>query len=117
MKPVVWQERAAAPSCPVLPAREGFEADKRELASVTFMLPWEADGELAAGLGACVSQEACCPHQCRDCLRSQPLSGLNCARPEHSEDLRNIFSLLPGIKIPTLPGCSCVETLHRVSLL
>lgn len=51
-------------SCPVLPAREGFEADKRELASVTFTLPWEADGEPAAGLGACVSRGVCCPHQC-----------------------------------------------------
>lgn len=39
-------------SCPVLPAREGVEADKHELASVTFALPWEADGEPAAGLGA-----------------------------------------------------------------
>lgn len=53
MKPVGWQERAAAPKLLRL-AHEGRAGSRQTRVGIChFMLPWEADGAPSAGLEAC----------------------------------------------------------------
>lgn len=77
---MVWQGRAAAP----VVLSGGFGADKHELASVTSRLPWEADGEPAAGPW---EPRVWCPRQPR--LLSP--SGLNWFRALGSSGVSSVF--------------------------